>query len=53
LLVSDLHVAPDKEVKKFPVGPDFVEAKLEEAARRLNADRFGGAGRERKSSRLR
>jgi hypothetical protein len=53
LLVSDLDVAPDKEVKEFTIGPDFAEAKLEETTGRLDAKSDRGAGVERKSSRLR
>src|SRR6266513_1920478 len=49
LLVADLDVAPDEEVKQLAVGPDFAEAKLEEAAGRLNANGGGGAGVERES----
>ncbi len=50
LLVADLNVSPDEEVEELAVGPDLAETKLEEAARRLNADRRGG---ERKGSRSR
>src|SRR5229473_1442253 len=46
LLVADLDIAPDEEVKEFAVSPDFAEAELEEATRRLNPD-GGGAERER------
>lgn len=53
LFVADLNAAPNEEVEEFPVGADLAETKLEEPARRLNADRFGAAGGERKSSRLR
>src|SRR6266403_527950 len=47
LFVADLDVAPDEKIKELAVGPDFAEAKLEEAARRFDAD---GAGRERESN---
>ena len=50
LLVADLDVAPDEEVKQLAVGPDFAEAKLEEAAGRLNTNGGGGAGVERESN---
>jgi hypothetical protein len=49
LLVADLDVAPDKEIEEFTVGPDFAEAKLEEAAGRLDANGGGSAGVERES----
>src|SRR6266446_1532313 len=47
LFVADHDVAPDEKIKELAVGPDFAEAKLEEAARRFDAD---GAGRERESN---
>jgi hypothetical protein len=47
LFVADFDVAPDEEVEEFAVGPDFAEAKLEEAAGRLDANGGGGAGMER------
>ena len=50
LFVTDLDVAPNEEIEEFSVGPDFAEAKLEEAAGRLDAESDGGAGVERKSS---
>src|SRR6266571_3737085 len=53
LFVADLDVAPDEEIKEFAVSPDFAEAKLEEAAGRLNADGGGGARVERERSGLR
>src|SRR6266436_7322233 len=49
LFVADLDVAPDEKIKEFAVGPDFAEAELEKAARRLDANGRGGPGRERKS----
>ena len=49
LLVADFDVAPDEKVEEFTVGPDFAEAKLEEATGRLDANGGGGAGVERKS----
>jgi len=44
-----LTFAPDEEVEEFAVGPDFAEAELEEAARRLDANGGGSAGVQRKS----
>src|SRR5713101_3581978 len=49
LLVADLDVAPDEKVEELAVGPDFAEAKLEEAAGRLDANGGGGAGVQRES----
>jgi hypothetical protein len=48
LLVADLDVAPNEKVEELAVGPDFAEAQLEEAARRLNSN-GGSAGGERES----
>src|SRR5262249_40029154 len=42
LFVSDLNVAPHEKVKELAISPDFAEAKLEEATRRLDAN--GGWG---------
>ncbi len=50
LLVADFDVAPDEKVEQFTIGPDFAEAKFEEAAGRLDANGGGGAGAERESS---
>src|SRR6266404_3359932 len=47
LFVADLDVAPDEEIEQLAIGPHFAETKLEEAARRLDAD---GGGRERESN---
>ncbi len=49
LFVADFDVAPDEEVEKLAVGPDFAEAKLEKAAGRLDANGGGGAGMQRQS----
>src|SRR6267143_5959544 len=49
LLVADLDIAPDEEVKQLAVCPDFAEAKIEEAAGRLNTNGGGGARVERES----
>src|SRR5216683_1442385 len=49
LFVADFDVAPDEEVKKLAVGPDFTETKLEKAAGRLNANGGGDAGVQRQS----
>src|SRR5216683_3071888 len=49
LFVADFDVAPDEEVKELAVGPDFTEAKLEKAARRLDANGGGGAGVQRQN----
>jgi hypothetical protein len=46
LFVADLYVAPDEEIKELAIGPDFAEAKLEEAAGRLDSN-GGSAGGER------
>jgi len=43
LFCSDLDVAPDEEIEEFAVGPDFAEAKLEEAAGRFDATVRSGA----------
>ena len=53
LFVADFNVAPDEEVEELAVSPDFGEAKLEKAARGLNANSGGGArvDRERRSLR--
>src|SRR5258708_1383284 len=40
------NVAQGEKIKELAVGPDFTEAELEEAVRRLNAE-GGGADRER------
>jgi len=50
LLVSNLNVAPDKEVEELAVGPNFVESKFEKTTGRLDAKSDGGTGVERKSS---
>ena len=47
LFVADLDVAPDEKIKELAVSPDFAEAKLEEAAGRLDANGGGSAGVER------
>src|SRR2546425_641136 len=49
LFVADLDVAPNEKVEEFAVGPDFAEAKLEEATGRLDSNGGGGAGVERES----
>ena len=49
LLVADFDVAPDEKVKELAVSPDFAEAKLEEAAGRLDANDGRSAGMERES----
>ena len=52
LFVADFDVAPDEEIEEFAGGPNFAEAKLEEAAGRLNADDGRCSGVERKSGGL-
>src|SRR6267154_337603 len=52
-LVADFDVAPDEKVEQFAIGPDFAEAKFEEAARRFDANGGGGAGVERNGGGLR
>jgi len=47
LLVADFHVAPDEKIEELAVGPHFVETKLEEATRRLDADGGASPGAER------
>src|SRR6266851_5636916 len=47
LLVADFHVAPHEKIKELAIGPHFVETKLEEAARRLDADGGASPGAER------
>ncbi len=49
LLVADFDVAPDEKIEELAVGPDFAEAKFEEAAGRLDANSGAGAGVERES----
>src|SRR6266567_3267536 len=44
LLVADFHVAPHEKIKELAVGPHFVETKLEEAPRRLDADGSASPG---------
>ena len=47
LLIADLDVAPNEEIKELAVLPDFVEVKLEEAAGRLDAHGDGRTGGKR------
>src|SRR5260221_11611757 len=53
LLVADFDVAPDEKVEQFAIGPNFTEAKFEEAAGRIDANGGRGAGVERKGGGLR
>jgi hypothetical protein len=48
LLIADFDVAPNEKIKELAVSPDLAEAKLEEAAGRLDSNGGRSAGVERK-----